>query len=85
MHRGWKCPAPTELLHVGPGDALKGTSPGLGGGANAFFVLCRVGKMLKPVKVCLKCLVFNALGAVVCRPQSAAGRWARWRVERRIA
>ena len=41
-----------------------------------FFVSYHVGKMLKSVKVCLKCLVFNALGAAMCRPQSVAGRWA---------
>ena len=29
------------LLHAGPSDALKGTSPGLGGGADPFF-LCRI-------------------------------------------
>ena len=50
-----------------------------------FFVSYHVGKMLKSVKVCLKCPVFNALGAVVCRLQSVAGRWAGWRAKRRVA
>ena len=35
--RGRKCTVPTELRHVGSGDALKGVLPGLGGGVNAFF------------------------------------------------
>ena len=43
------------------------------------------GKMLKSVKVCLKCPVFNALGAAVCYPQSVAGRWAGRRAKRRVA
>ena len=36
------------------------------------FVLHRVGKMLKSIKIYLKCPVFNALGAAVSRPQSVA-------------
>ena len=32
------------------------------------FVPCRVGKLMKSVSVCLKFAVFNASGAVVCRP-----------------
>ena len=50
-----------------------------------FSLLYCVNKTLKYVKVCLECPVFNALGAVVCRPQSLAGRWAGRRTERRIA
>ena len=62
-------------MHTEPGDAPKGTSPGHGGGATAIFLVsfC-VGKMLLFVNVCLKSPVFNALGVVVCRPQSVAGR-----------
>ena len=60
--------------HAGPGDAPKGASPGLCGGAESFFsvVLC-----WQNVKIC-ECLlvtpVFNASGLAVCRPQSVAGR-----------
>ena len=43
-----------------------------------------VGKTLKFVNVCLQCLVFNALGAAVCRPQCLAGRWAGRRAQRRV-
>ena len=50
-----------------------------------FWLSFHVGKMLLSVKVCLKCPVFNALGAAVCRPQSVARRWAGRRAERRIA
>ena len=50
-----------------------------------FLVSYRVGKMLHSVKVCLKCPVFNALGAAMCRPQSVSGRWAGQRAKRRIA
>ena len=120
--------------HARLGDALKGASPGLGGGGNPCFciVSCwqnvkicegllempsfqslagrwarrctkrrvawpcrrrqpffsvsyRVGKTLKSVKICLECLVFNALGAAACRPQSLAGRWAGRRTERCVA
>ena len=130
--------------HVGPGDAPKGASPGLGGGANPFFcvisccqnlkicecllampsfqcirggsvpppITCRtlgwvarrkarrlalveapifffvsycVGKTLNSVNVFLECPIFNALGAVVCRPQSLVRRWAGQRDERHIA
>ena len=70
--------------HAGPGDAPKGASLGLGGRANPFFVLYHIGKMLESMKICLKCPVFNALGAVVCRPQSLARRWVGWRTERRV-
>ena len=74
------------LPHAGPGDAPKGASPGLGGGATAIFLLSfRIGKMLLSVNVCLKYPVFNASGAAVCRPQSVAGRWAGRRAERRVA
>ena len=44
-----------------------------------------VNKTLKSVNVCLECLVFNALGATMCRPESLAGRWAGRRAERRVA
>ena len=33
-----------------------------------------VGKTLKFVNVCLQCLVFNALGAAMCRPRCLARR-----------
>ena len=65
---------PNALLDAGPGDAPKGASPGLGGGANPFFVPYCVDETLKSVNFCLQRLVFNALGAAVCRPQSLAGR-----------
>ena len=44
-----------------------------------------VGKTLKSVNVCLQCPVFNALGAIVCRRQCLAGRWAGRRAKRRVA
>ena len=49
------------LPHARPGDAQKGTSLGLGGGGNPFFVSYHVGKMSKFVNVCLKCPIFNHL------------------------
>ena len=45
----------------------------------------RVGKTLKSMNVCLECPVFNAFGAVVCRPQSLARRWAGRCAERCVA
>ena len=62
--------------HAGPGDAPKGASFALAEAPMYFFVSYHVGKMLKSVKVCLKCLVSNALGAAVYRPQSLAGQCA---------
>ena len=49
MHQGRQCAAPNGLPHAGPGDAPKGASPGLGGGAKSFFsvVLC-----WQNVKIC---------------------------------
>ena len=44
-----------------------------------------VGKTINSVNVCLECPVFNASGAVVCRPQCLARRWAGQRAERRVA
>ena len=78
MHWGRQCATPDALPDAGSGDAPKGASPGHGGGVIAnFLVSFRVGKMLLSVNVCLKCPVFNASGAAVCRPQSVAGRWGR--------
>ena len=36
---GGSVPPPNELPDAGPGDALKGALPGLGGGVHAFFCL----------------------------------------------
>ena len=44
-----------------------------------------VNKTLKSVNVCLECPVFNALGAVVCRPQWLARRWAGQCAKRHVA
>ena len=62
IHRGWLCAAPNALPDAGLGGAPKGTSPGLGGGADSFFLFRAhyVGKTLKSVNVCLQCPVFNA-------------------------
>ena len=77
---------PNALPDAGPGDTPKGASPGLGGGADPFFLLpyC-VDKTLKSVNFCLQRPTFNALGAAVCRPQSLARRWGGRRAERRVA
>ena len=85
MHRGRQCAAPNQLPDAGLGGAPKGASPGLGGGADSLFLSYCVSKTLKSVNVCLQCPVFNALGAVVCRPQWLAGRWAGRHAERRVA
>ena len=61
--RGFHCigggsvPPPPELPDAGPSNALKGTSPGLDGGADPSFVSYFVNKTLKSVNVCLECLV----------------------------
>ena len=44
-----------------------------------------VGKTLKSVNVCLQWPIFNASGAVMCRPRCLAGCWAGRRAERRVA
>ena len=44
-----------------------------------------VGKTINSVNFCLECLVFNASGVAVCRPQCLAGRWAGRRTERCVA
>ena len=85
MHRWRQCAAPNALPDAGPGGAPKGASPGLGGGADSFFLSYCVGKTLKCVNVCLQCLVFNASGAALCRPQSVTRRWAGRRAKRRVA
>ena len=54
MHWGRQCAAPNGLPHAGPGDAPKGASPGLGGGADAFFV--SVVLCWQNVKIC-ECLL----------------------------
>ena len=56
MHWGRQCATPDALPDAGPGGALKGASPGLGGGAESFFsvVLC-----WQNVKMC-ECLLANA-------------------------
>ena len=51
---------------------------------NLFSLSYCVGKTLKCVNVCLQRPVSNASGAVVCRPQRLAGRWARRRAKRRV-
>ena len=54
MYRGRQCAAPNQLPDAGPGGALKGESPGLGGGLNAIFCLVSgascVGKCVAGVK-----------------------------------
>ena len=62
MHRGRQCAAPDALPDAGPGDTLKGASPGLGGGADPFLcvVLC-----WQNVKICESLLVtpsFQCIG-----------------------
>ena len=65
---------PQWLPDAGPGGALKGASPGLGGGAESFFsvVLC-----WQNVKMC-ECLLatpsFQCIGGGSVRPQSVARR-----------
>ena len=61
MHQGRQCAAPNQLLDAGPGGALKGASPGLGGGLNAIFCLVSgascVGKRVAGVKQVWQCSV----------------------------
>ena len=56
-----QCAAPNQLPDAGPGGALKGASPGLDGGLNAFFCLVSgasfVGKRVARVKQVWQCSV----------------------------
>ena len=65
MHRGRQCAAPNQLPDAGPGGALKGASPGLGGGLNAIFCLVLeascVGKRVAGVKRVWQCSVLLAV------------------------
>ena len=45
MHWGRLCTGGNELPDAGLGDALKGTSLGLGRGVNAFSILYHVGRV----------------------------------------
>ena len=65
MHRGRQCAAPNQLPDAGPGGALKGASPGLGGGLNAIFCLVSgassMGKCVAGVKQVWQCSVLLAV------------------------
>ena len=64
MHWWQQCAAPTELPDAGPGDAVKVTSPGLGGGVHAFFCLVSglhcVGKCVAWIQYWWQCSVMLA-------------------------
>ena len=65
MHRGQQCATPNHLPDAGLGGALKGASPGLGGGLNAIFCLVLgascVGKRVAGVKQVWQCSVLLAV------------------------
>ena len=65
MHWGQQCAAPNQLPDARPGGALKGVSPGLGGGLNAIFCLVSgtscVGKRVAGVKQGWQCSVVLAV------------------------
>ena len=62
---GRQCAAPDALPDAGPGGALKGASPSLGGGLNAIFCLVSgascVGKRVARVKQVWQCSVLLAV------------------------
>ena len=69
MHRGRQCTAPNELPDAGPGDALKGALPGVGGGVNAFFCLVSslqcVGKRVAWIQELCQCSVMVVMRDLV--------------------
>ena len=60
---GGSVPPPPSWQTLGRVMHRKARRLALAEGLMQFFVSYRVGKMLKSVNVCLKCPVFNALGA----------------------
>ena len=87
MHRGRKCTGSNELPDARPDDAPKGTSPGLGGGVNAFFCIVSCWQGVKIRKGWLKLRSFQRIrGSYV--PAAKNHRtlgWAMRRKARRLA
>ena len=62
MHWGRQCTATIELLHAEPGNVVKGTSPGLGGGVHAFFRIVLCWQSMENCDGLLKLCGFQCIG-----------------------
>ena len=80
-----QCAAPNGLPHAGPGEAPKGASPGLGGGAKSFFSVILCSQNVKISEYLLAMPSFQCIGGASVPPRCLAGRWAGRHAESRVA